>query len=122
MKLIQLGNTEDMVIVDDADYLALIKHNWYLEHTGYVCTSMKKQNGKWGYISMHRMLLKFPKEKQVHHKNGNKLDNRIENLEIITLAEHTSRHHKGKEYTEALREKRREHVAGRKRDRNGRLV
>ena len=49
-------------------------------------------------MQLHRHLMemhlgrKLERHEVVHHKNDNPLDNRIENLEVMTLSDHT-RHH-----------------------------
>lgn len=59
-------------------------------------------NGK--YVFEHRVIMEqylkrklrpFPYE-VVHHKDGNKLNNAIENLELLSLVTHNAHHHKGK--------------------------
>lgn len=55
-----------------------------------------KVNGK--SIREHRQIMeiligrKLLPTEAVHHKNGNKLDNRLENLELMTRSEHTRMH------------------------------
>ena len=69
------------------------KGKGWIDHCGY---RILKRDGK--DIREHRYLMeqhlgrKLDLSEHIHHKNGNRLDNRIENLEIMTNSEHNSRH------------------------------
>ncbi len=79
------------------------KGKGWIDHYGY---KLLKRNGK--DIREHRHLMeqylgrKLSKGEHVHHKNGDKLDNRIENLEIMGISEHNN-HHVCKHITEEVR-------------------
>ena len=70
---------------------------------GYVYV-MDKENPESiprGYILEHRKVMSehigrpLAKDEIIHHRNGNKSDNRIENLQIMTQSEHSKFHKSG---------------------------
>lgn len=75
----------------------------YLEYQTFDGLKFSLRNN--GYLArtdgdrelMHRYVWRFyngeiPSNHDIHHRNENKLDNRLENLELISKAEHTSKY------------------------------
>ena len=70
-------------IIDDKDWILLSGRSWSCSNGGY---AVAKINNK--ICFMHRIIMGNPKL-SVDHINGDKLDNRKENLRIVTHAENT---------------------------------
>lgn len=68
-------NGANCAILTTQGYMKAGRSRWYVHRVVYECFGGCRVDG----------LL-------IHHRNGNKTDNRIENLELVTAMEHMSRH------------------------------
>ena len=74
------------------------EHKTYMEN-GYI-TEFKNGYNKKGNVKQHRRIMeeylgrRLESWEVVHHINGIKTDNRIENLQLMTASEHSSMHRK----------------------------
>ncbi len=85
-KLIPLSQNK-FAIVNDEDFEWLNQWKWYALSGGYKLTyyavrHLPQNHSK--HIHMHRLILDAPSGKLVDHINGNGLDNRRENLRLVT--------------------------------------
>lgn len=89
-------------LVDEDDYVELVKYSWYCASNGYVIRTEHYKNPKTGKrttrtIYMHRQITKCPNDKDVDHKNHDRKDNRKSNLRICTKSEN-QRNNRAKGY------------------------
>lgn len=80
--------------VDLDDYAYLMKHKWTTLKTRYKLYVVRQvcRKGYFRKIRMHRVIMRPPPGFHVHHKNGNTLDNRRENLENMRAKDHACLH------------------------------
>jgi hypothetical protein len=79
------GNT--LVSGDDLDWV--LAHRWMLSARGYVIRHCRLGPGRQTKVLLHRELLGLPRadSRQGDHINRDRLDNRRENLRIVTSAQ-----------------------------------
>jgi hypothetical protein len=78
MQYIILTNSELQTVVDDEDFIFLNQRRWRISNNGYATS------GNGTKILMHRIIANTPLGLTTDHINGDKLDNRKENLRVCT--------------------------------------
>lgn len=87
MKKISLGGThsEKFTIIDDEDYVRVMRHSWCFSG-GYALARINTKT-----TMLHRFILNLlPTDGKVDHINHNTLDNRKENLRVVTNSHNVS--------------------------------
>jgi hypothetical protein len=66
--------------------LQIVEHyKWSFDKkNGYARANVKQQDGTYKTVRLHRLIIDCPENMTIDHINGDKLDNRIENLRITT--------------------------------------
>lgn len=84
----------------------------HLDNRGYMLVYSPEQSTRsQPYIREHRLVMqlhlgrKLDRLEHIHHLNGNKLDNRIENLLLLSNSEHSNLHGLDTEYRRSQSEK-----------------
>lgn len=79
-------------IIDKEDLEKSKKYQWHIDSTGYAKTSIKN-NDKYKIISFHRYLIGAENNEFVDHINGERNDNRKNNIRICSMQQNS--HNRG---------------------------
>jgi hypothetical protein len=89
-----------VALVDDEDYLELSKHKWHAQKDGktfYASRSSPTDSpGKRRTLLMHTVIMGAAENLETDHINGDGLDNRKENLRIVTKRGNQQNRHQAK--------------------------
>lgn len=95
MKKLIVGNASAETLLDDDIYEIALNTNWFINGSGYVMgngyTTDEDGNRIKITVPLHRYVYtlvhgQIPKNLTIDHINGDKLDNRIENLRLATMS------------------------------------
>ena len=75
-------------LVDKSDWEWLKEQRWSYTTDGYAAGRITTKDRSMSY--MHRVIMDAPSDKMVDHINGDKLDNRRQNLRLCSLPENTA--------------------------------
>ena len=76
-------------VVDDGDYERLNQFKWWVNSNGYALRTVW-DHGRSYHIRMHREIIHIPEGLITDHINGDKLDNRKENLRTCNKSENAA--------------------------------
>jgi len=100
MKKIPLTQ-ERITLVDDADFDYINQWKWHYERRKYTGYATRRQylgggrkNQRQKKIYMHRVIMNPPSDLMVDHINKDGLDNRRENLRMVTRSQNAINSHK----------------------------
>lgn len=85
-----------VALVDDRDYPEVSKFKWCTFTPGKIYYAVRGSpgvNGRKHLIYMHSIIIGTPKGMQTDHINGDGLDNRRENLRVVTCRENQQNLH-----------------------------
>ena len=83
-------NIDKEFIIDSEDYTKISQFKWYLDGRGYIVSSGRRHKLHRLILDVHDCLI------QVDHINGNKLDNRKDNLRLVSNQQNQMNIHKKK--------------------------
>lgn len=75
-----------VILASTSDESLIRKHTWFLASSGYAATNTDVM-GKRTCVLMHQLIMQTPRGMHTDHANGNRADNRRENLRIVTVSE-----------------------------------
>ena len=95
---IRLGETNNFAIIDAEDLSKVKDYYWNIDEYGYAIHTKSIKN-KTKKLRLHRLIVgKVENGKQTDHINQIKLDNRKENLRIVTPMENCNNRHRCKSW------------------------